>query len=654
MCGIAGFWHQGQGPADLGGDLRRMTDAIRHRGPDDAGQWCDTGAGVALGHRRLSILDLTPEGRQPMTSADGRYVIVYNGEVYNHAELRQAQGAGGVRYRGHSDTEVMLAAIQRQGLSAAVRSFVGMFAFALYDRAERTLHLARDRFGEKPLYWGWLGGTLVFGSELKALRRHPRWEGRIDRGALTLLLRYNYIPAPHAIYQGIRKVLPGTILSFRADAPGADGSSEAYWSAPAAAAQGLAAPLVGDETEVLAELEGALRRTVAQEMVADVPLGAFLSGGIDSSLIVALMQAQSARPVRTFTIGFHEQAYNEAEHAKAVAAHLGTDHTELYVTPAETLAVVPRLPTLYDEPFSDSSQVPTFLVSELARRHVTVSLSGDGGDELFGGYDRYAFAEHLWRRLRIAPRLARRAASRAVLAVPPDRWDRLLGALPIRPRGYRLSGDRLHKLARLFSVETPDQLYRRLLTHWHEPARMVVGGEEPPSLVGDPSAWPDLGDFTLRMMCVDQLTYLPDDILVKVDRASMGVSLESRAPFLDHRVAELAWRIPLAWKIRQGKGKWILRRLLARYVPETLFERPKMGFGVPIDSWLRGPLREWAGDLLHGSRLRSEGFLDPTAIEWTWEEHQRGDCNWQYLLWDVLMFQAWLEHERDGRRSAAA
>lgn len=622
--------------------LRRMTDVIRHRGPDDEGAWFDPAAGVALGHRRLSILDLSPEGHQPMRSPSGRYVIVYNGEIYNFQELRRAEESHGARWRGHSDTEVLLAAIERLGLTAALRASVGMFALALWDRQERTLSLARDRLGEKPLYYGYQGGALLFGSELKALRAHPACGHELDRGAASLFLRYSYIPAPYSIYRGIQKLGPGQIARF----PAANAKPDiiTYWCAREAAASGLATPFTGGEGEYVEQLAGQLEATVRDQMVADVPLGAFLSGGVDSSLIVSLMQRLSDRPVRTFTIGFEEAEWDEAGHARAVARHLGTDHTELTLTPQDLLDVVPRLPTMYDEPFSDSSQVPTSLVAALARRHVTVSLSGDGGDELFGGYARYALGERLWRQVRQIPRPLRRTAGRALGLLPAPAWDRVLApfatAMPARWR-RRANGEWLRKAASLLARDTFEHLYRDLVSHWREPERVVLGGGEPPVALTDPARWLAGAAPLSRMMYLDSVSYLPDDILVKVDRAAMAVGLESRAPLLDHRVFELAWRMPPGLRSTRGGGKLVLKRLLARHVPPTLTDRPKMGFGVPIQSWLRGPLRKWGESLLDEQQLRADGLFSPEAIRAKWCDHQAGRGDWHFLLWDVLMFQAW-------------
>ncbi|MDP2830253.1 MAG: asparagine synthase (glutamine-hydrolyzing) [Sulfuricellaceae bacterium] len=644
MCGITGFLNQTE--VDQSSVIaNRMADAIAHRGPDDAGIWVDAAAGIGLAHRRLSILDLSPAGHQPMISACGRYVIVFNGEIYNHLALRAALVTQ--VWRGHSDTETLLAAIAAWGIEAALTQCVGMFAFALWDRHERSLTLARDRLGEKPLYYGWVNGTFLFASELKALRIWPGFAADIDRDALALYMRHNYVPAPWSIYRGIWKLPPGTFLRVNAgDRALGRGEPLPYWSARAVAEAGLAHPFAGDEREAALELERMLSQAIAGQRLADVPLGAFLSGGIDSSVVVALMQAQSRRPVKTFTIGFHESGYNEAPHARAVAAHLGTDHTELYVTSRQAMDVIPLLPTLYDEPFADSSQIPTFLVSQLARRHVAVSLSGDGGDELFGGYNRYFWAMQLWRRLSRMPLPLRRGLACALVALPPVAWNHLFRmAGPLLPGRLRHAnpGDKLHKLATLFAARQPEAIYQRLVSHWDDPAGVVLGAGEPATVVTDPARWLACDDFAQRMMYLDLVSYLPDDILVKVDRAAMGVSLETRVPLLDHRLVEFAWRLPLDMKIREGQGKWLLRQVLYRHVPKHLIERPKMGFGVPIDVWLRGPLRDWAEALLDESRLRREGYFDPVPIRNKWAEHLSGRRNWAYHLWDVLMFQAWLE-----------
>jgi asparagine synthase (glutamine-hydrolysing) len=648
MCGIAGFldWNAGVPDQRLHATARRMGEALEHRGPDDWGTWCDESVAVALAHRRLSILDLSSAGHQPMVSADGRFVISYNGEIYNHLAVRDSleQAGAAPAWRGHSDTETMLAAFVAWGVEASLPRLVGMFAFAVWDRRERSLYLVRDRIGEKPLYYGWLHSTFAFASELKALRKHPLWNGRIDRDSLSLFMRHNYIPAPYSIYSGIGKLLPGCFL--RLEWRGREPLVRPYWSARAAVEAGIEAPFAGDAKAAAAQLDSALREAIAGQMIADVPLGAFLSGGVDSSTVVALMQAQSSRPVRTFSIGFNEPTFNEAEHAKAVARHLGTDHTELYVTPRQALDSIPLLPALYDEPFADSSQLPTFLVARLARQHVTVALSGDGGDELFAGYNRYLFGQALWRRQRRLPSPLRRAISSAITAVPRARWNNVL-QLPLRAMPARMQisnpGDKLHKLADIISLADREQVYKRLVSHWDPPNALVLGAREPPTALTDPARRCELDDFVQLMMSLDLVSYLPDDILVKVDRAAMGVSLETRIPMLDHRVVEFAWSLPQEFKLREGQTKWILRQVLYRYVPRELIERPKMGFGIPLDSWLRGPLRSWAESLLEEARLRREGFFDPVLVRTKWQEHLNGGHDWQYLLWDVLVFQAWLE-----------
>ncbi len=639
--------------------VETMASLLRHRGPDDSGVWVDRESGLALGHRRLSIIDLSPTGHQPMCSVCERYVIVFNGEIYNFQELRtELEGRGAVAgWRGHSDTEVLLAAIAHFGVEAAVKRCVGMFAFALWDREERTLTLARDRIGEKPLYYGWQGGVLLFGSELKALRAHPAFRAEIDRDVLALFLRHNYVPTPYSIYKGIYKLPPGTYLQVEHESAltysassGTRGTPITYWSARDMAEAGLVERFSGSDGEAISELERLLRQSIAGQMITDVPLGAFLSGGVDSSTVVALMQGQSSRPVKTFSIGFHESGYNEAEYAKAVATHLGTEHTELYVTAKESLDVIPRLPAIWDEPFSDSSQIPTFLISELTRRHVTVSLSGDGGDELFGGYNRYFELRRIWNKLRHVPLALRRAMASAITSISPAALTRAATPLlRLAPRQFRYDnlGDKLHKLAEAIALPDPDAIYRfGLISHWKDPAAVVIRAAEPETLVTAKSQWPDIGDYTECMMWLDLVTYLPDDILVKVDRAAMAVSLETRVPFLDHRVVEFAWRLPLSMKIREGQGKWLLRQILYKYVPRELIERTKMGFGIPIDVWLRGTLRGWAEDLLDEGRLRREGYFHPAPVREKWAEHLSGRRNWAYYLWDVLMFQAWLQSQQ--------
>jgi asparagine synthase (glutamine-hydrolysing) len=647
MCGIAGFLESSltSSPEELRHVVLRMADTLRHRGPDDGGAWVDAAAGIALSMRRLAILDLSPTGRQPMQSSSGRYFLVFNGEIYNCEDLRGDLLAQNPRqsFRGHSDTEVMLAAFEHWGVLDSVRRFNGMFAFALWDRCDRTLTLARDRFGEKPLYYCVTRGQFLFASELKALRAHPQFAGEIDVDSVALYLRHNCIPAPYSIYRNTRKLLPGSVLTV--SSADLEGTTQQYWSLSEVAEAGTANPLQCSEEDAIEMLDGLLREAVKIRMYSDVPLGAFLSGGIDSSTVVALMQSQSSLPVKTFSIGSPNEKYDEAAYAARVARHLRTDHTELYVTSREAMEVIPRLPQIYDEPFADCSQIPTFLVANLARQSVTVSLSGDGGDEIFGGYNRHTWGGALWQRLEPIPFLLRKLGAATINALSPDAWDMLYRtASPALPRTLRqrMPGDKLHKLAGVMGSRDAYAMYCRLASHWDQPTHIVNGSIEPHTLLTN-GKHAKLATATEQMMYFDSVTYLPDDILVKLDRATMAVSLEARVPLLDHRVAEFAWTLPLPLRVRGREGKWILRQLLYRYVPREIIERPKSGFGIPIDSWLRGPLRDWAEGLLDEGRILREGLFNPKPIRQRWKEHLEGRHNWAYHLWDVLMFQAWLE-----------
>lgn len=616
-----------------------MASVLRHRGPDDQGVWADENASVALGHRRLAILDLTSEGHQPMSSADERYVLVFNGEIYNFTSLRKALEQRGHAFRGRSDTEVMLAAICEWGLLPALERFVGMFAFALWDRHERKLHLVRDRAGEKPLYYGWTDGVFVFGSELKALRAHPRWRAQVNRGALALLVRYGCIPAPHCIYENICKLPPGCVLTLTESHVRVRQPPEptTYWPAQSIAGFRAVRPFTGTETEAGEELRELLFRSVGQQMVADVPLGAFLSGGIDSSLVVALMQAQSRRSIKTFSIGFQQEQFNEAPFARAVAAHLGTDHTELYVRDEDLRQAIPRLPFVYDEPFADPSQIPTLLLCRLARTEVKVSLSGDAGDELFGGYNHYRKARRLWRAFGRIPAPLRRPLALGLRSFSGAG----LSALAV-PAGGRHLFNRCWNLADVLRAPSERALYQLLMSPNREPHAWLVEAGEPDTRLKTDSTWDLSADPLQRMTALDFVTYLPDDILVKVDRAAMSVSLETRIPLLDHRVVEFAFRLPPAFKQKDGQGKWLLRQVLYQYVPRALVDRPKRGFAAPIAGWLRGPMREWAEALLDETRLRREGFFHPQPVRQKWREHLSQRRDWSAALWHVLMFQAWL------------
>lgn len=646
MCGIAGIFRSGAASADeLACAVTRMASAIAHRGLDDSGTFVDAPAGVALGFRRLSIIDLSALGRQPMRSATGRFTMIFNGEVFNYRELRQELERAGCTFRGHSDSEVILASFERWGVSASARRLVGMFAIAMWDATTRMLMLLRDRLGKKPVYvYARPGGGLItFGSELKALVAGPEFDRTLDADALTDFLRYLYVPGPRTIYRHVIKLRPGSILTLSDPAMPLP-AAEPFWSVEEAARNGLDDPFDGDEEDAQRALQRLLAESVEMRMQADVPLGALLSGGIDSTTVVALMQRASPRPVKTFSVAFAEQKYNEAPHAARLAQHLGTDHTEILLTGADALAVVPRLSEIFDEPHADTSQIPAFLVCQVARRDVTVALSGDGGDEVFGGYNRYVYGQRMLERMRQVPRPARVAIAAAIGSLGPDSWDRAHRAVrSLLPTGLRqrMPGEKLHKIAHLMGSDSVPHMYRSLVSAWQHPESLVIGstrrdGElERVMRSSSPRALVD------RMMLADQLTYLTEDQLAKVDRVSMAVSLEVRVPLLDHRLVEFAWRLPASMKIRGGTGKWMLRRVLYNLVPEELVERPKQGLSVPIGEWLRGPLRAWVEALLSPSGLRRDGILNPEPIGQAWSALQRGRDEVALRLWAALMFQSW-------------
>lgn len=635
MCGIAGFLNSPT--ATTFETAQQMAEKLHHRGPDDFGIWQNNDIGLSLIHTRLSVLDLSPAAHQPMHSPNGRYTIVFNGEIYNHLDLRNELS---IAWKSHSDTETLLAAFEAWGVEKTLQKTVGMFAIALWDNHKQQLYLARDRMGEKPLYYGFQNSVFMFASELKALKTHPYFEEKIDRNAIALQMRHNYIPHPWSIYQGIHKLQPGTYATIQPNSTNV--TITPYWKLHDHIQ--LDMPVSADQA--INSLDALLKKTIRDQMLSDVPLGAFLSGGIDSSLVTALMQTQSSSRIKTFTIGFDQPGYNEAEFAKAVAQYLGTEHTELYVTDQDALNVIPRLSTLYDEPFSDSSQIPTFLVSQMTKQHVTVALSGDGADELFGGYNRYLWAESLWNRFKNIPLPIRHGMHSLITQTSAEKLNTFFESLALLPKKLRYNniGDKLHKLASILPSTSREMLYLNLISNNNQPQQFIIGADEPLCAFQHLQDVNQL-DFISQMMYADAMGYLPGDILTKVDRASMGVSLETRAPFLDHRVVEAAWTLPLSLKIHEGQSKWILRQILYKYVPKELIERPKMGFGAPIGIWLRGPLREWAEELLNEDRLRREGFFYPQPIRQKWEEHLSGKRNWQYQLWDILMFQSWLEKQ---------
>ena len=654
MCGLVGFlYNKNMEDSTLSSQLLSMTDSLSHRGPDDQGFWINQEHKIAVGHRRLSVLDLSSAGHQPMHSNSERYVIAFNGEIYNHLEIRETlnnESDYEIEWKGHSDTETLLYSFEVWGVDATLEKVSGMFSIALYDAKHQTFYLIRDRMGEKPLYYGWINNDFVFGSELKSIKEFNGFSGEVDRNALALYLKYDYIPSPYSIYKGVRKLTQGSYFKISMGDDGwsqkCNSSLKRYWSMEDIAKSGKGNnKFNGSDQDAIQKLDDLLSKSVKQQMISDVPLGAFLSGGIDSSVVVALMQKQSDRKVKTFTIGFNEINYNEAEHAKKVALHLGTDHTELYITPEQAMDVISRLPKIYDEPFADSSQIPTFLVSQMASQQVTVSLSGDGGDELFGGYSRYFMANKIWLKIEKIPLNIRKLISKGFTLLSPKIWNLLInGSFKFLPSSLRIShpGDKIYKLSRMLTSKNIDDVYESLVSHWSNSFEVVIGSKKEANELDKDVDFLHPED---EMMFLDSITYLPDDILAKVDRAAMSVSLETRAPFLDKDVVEFAWQLPLNMKIRDSKGKWILKKVLDRYVPNELVDRPKMGFGVPIDSWLRGPLRDWAEDLLSEHRIKNDGYFHVEAIREKWNEHLSGNRNWQYHLWSVLMFQMWLDSQ---------
>ncbi len=650
MCGLAGIlWNSNSKLTPSSDHLELMVQSISHRGPDDRGIFFDKNDCIAIGHSRLSVQDLSLSGHQPMFSNSRRYVLAFNGEIYNHIDLRKRLSNDNYicSWSGHSDTETLLACVEHWGIDKTLKSLVGMYAIALYDLIDRVFYLVRDRMGEKPLYYGWNNGVFLFGSELKAFKSFPSFSGVIDREALALYLQYDYVPAPFSIYKNIRKLPQGSFIKMDMGAekwnPKRELIVNKYWSLKRVAIAGQNnANQKANDHELIDRLDNVLSESIDLQMLSDVPLGAFLSGGVDSSVVASLMQKNSMNKIQTYTIGFDEKNYNEAEYAKKVALHLGTEHTELYISSKQAMQTIPKLPLIYDEPFADSSQIPTFLVSEMAKKHVTVAISGDGGDELFGGYNRYTMASKIWKNIGKSPNFARRILSKGITSVSPRNWDRVASIVP-KSLSIAHPGDKAYKFADILLADGIDNVYNKLVSHWMKPQSVVVGANN--SNINQSIFESNFENDEHNMMFLDSMTYLPDDILTKVDRASMASSLEVRAPFLNHKVVEFAWGLPLNVKIRNGKGKWIVRKVLDKYVPNELIDRPKMGFGIPIDVWLRGPLKDWAESLLDESRLRSEGFFHPGPIRKIWSEHLSGRRNWQYHLWSILMFQSWLAEQ---------
>lgn len=640
MCGITGFWNfkHDLSQEKLVESVKAMSNEIAHRGPDSWGVWSDETVGIALGHRRLSIVDLSEAGHQPMISQSGNSVITYNGEIYNAEELKAELIQKGHQFRGHSDTEVILEGCEAWGVEVTCKRLIGMFAFAFWDRKTRILFLVRDRLGIKPMYWGFNKGILFFGSQLKSFMAYPHWQSRINKDALTAYFRFNYIPAPWSILEGINKLASGTILAID---PSGKTTTARFWDLQTVVSNGLGKRRTQSEAQLVEELDVLLRDAVKRRMIAEVPLGSFLSGGIDSSTVVALMQVQSKNPIKTFSIGFHEQEYNEAHYAAMVAKHLGTEHHELYLPVNEAQNIIPDIPEWFDEPFADVSQIPTFLVSKLAREQVKVSLSGDGGDELFAGYNRYLMGYSIWYKLKWIPYWLRRIGANSIQKIKPNYWENLSRLVPVKAWPTLLV-DRLYKLADVLKLKNAQDFYCSLVSHWDDPSALVLEGREIAQYPWNTQKI-HFENFIENMQYLDTLTYLPDDILTKVDRASMAIGLEARVPLLDHRVVEFAWQLPLSMKVRQGQGKWLLRQVLNRYIPEKLIKRPKKGFGVPIGEWLRGPLCQWAQDLLAYDQIKQQGLLNPDLIQQRWQEHLSLKRNWQYSLWGVLMFQSWYQ-----------